>query len=869
MKWNAIVSIIKILVLIYGYFLLPNSLDAQNNCINDNIPPIVSCQSDLNFEVFDSTISNIILAKALNDGSLDNCTPSDELHFAFSENPNDTVYELPNISPRLDITRRRRFLNLFAFDKNGLFSSCRTSIILNYYYSCPLKSDTIAPTFPCDSLGVAFLASDTLKINASYFDGSTYNKCPANYKFSFLPNLDDTIKYITKADLPLLLPIYATDFAGNQSLCQAKIYQLYEYRIHLNYFQDKNFNCELDEGENFMPTSIIADSLKFSYYGQNIQPIPFPRYWIPSNPSFIDRHIEEEGFLDVSSFSNKQGFLDIYSYSDLTDTITNHNFTINFDPNGFQGTFLDFLDSILTNIDFQIKLKDSSIYPFSCDYTFNLSPEDFQKDSIFINFPVYLPQDSCPVMLVDIGTPFVRRCFDNTYTIQYCNYGLETAKNAYIDLSFDKNLELVSSEKDYELLDNQQIRIHLGDVPSAFCDRFQMTFNASCKTPLGATHCIEAKIFPDTLCTPPTADWSGAAIEVTGNCLGDSIQFQIKNVGDGDMLAPTKFIVIEDVILREEGEVQLLAQEAMQFSLPANGAYYRMQAEQVPNYPYPSVPIASIEGCGVDENGNQSFGVINQFPTDDLLLSVSMDCQENRGAYDPNDKQVIPAGTGEQHFTEKNIPLKYKIRFQNTGTDTAFTVIIRDTLSEHLNPTTLSMGSSSHPYDFLLLENKILVVRFQDILLPDSTINEAKSHGFIEFEINQAADLPDGTIIQNQAAIYFDFNEPIITNRVFNTVGIPFSRVIANIPTPEFSDYEVVVMPNPFHNRAIIELKGEAIEGTVSIFNTLGQQIQQLKLQDNRVEFIRNGGESGIYFYQISIAGKQLVASGAMLIQDN
>jgi len=176
-----------------------------------------------------------------------------------------------------------------------------------------------------------------------------------------------------------------------------------------------------------------------------------------------------------------------------------------------------------------------------------------------------------------------------------------------------------------------------------------------------------------------------------------------------------------------------------------------------------------------------------------------MDCQQNRGAFDPNDKQVIPAGTGEQHYTE----------------------------------------------------------------------NEAKSHGFIEFEINQTANLPDGTTIQNQAAIYFDFNEPIITNRVFNTIGIPFSRVIANTSTPQFPDYEVVVMPNPFHNQAIIELKGAPTEGTVSIFNTLGQKVQQLRLQDNRVEFIRNGVESGIYFYQISTTDKQLVASGMMSIVGN
>ena len=42
--------------------------------------------------------------------------------------------------------------------------------------------------------------------------------------------------------------------------------------------------------------------------------------------------------------------------------------------------------------------------------------------------------------------------------------------------------------------------------------------------------------------------------------------------------------------------------------------------------------------------------------------------------------------------------LDYQIRFQNTGSDTAFTVIVVDSLSSHLNPSTIQWGLSSHPY---------------------------------------------------------------------------------------------------------------------------------------------------------------------------
>ena len=104
----------------------------------------------------------------------------------------------------------------------------------------------------------------------------------------------------------------------------------------------------------------------------------------------------------------------------------------------------------------------------------------------------------------------------------------------------------------------------------------------------------------------------------------------------------------------------------------------------------------------------------------------------------------------------------------------------------------------------------------------------------------------------------------------FNTISIPFTRVIANEPTTEFPNYEVVVMPNPFHHQTIIALKGAPMEGTVFIFNALGQKVIHLPLQNNQAELIRNNMmESGVYFYQIANQDKGLISSGAMIIQRN
>ncbi|MEM9824801.1 MAG: T9SS type A sorting domain-containing protein, partial [Bacteroidota bacterium] len=101
---------------------------------------------------------------------------------------------------------------------------------------------------------------------------------------------------------------------------------------------------------------------------------------------------------------------------------------------------------------------------------------------------------------------------------------------------------------------------------------------------------------------------------------------------------------------------------------------------------------------------------------------------------------------------------------QNTGTDTAFNVVIRDAISEYLNPNSIRPGASSHPYTWGIAEDDVLFFNFENIMLPDSNINEPASHGFVKFKIKQELDNLPGTLIENSAGIYFDFNAPVITN---------------------------------------------------------------------------------------------------------
>jgi uncharacterized repeat protein (TIGR01451 family) len=142
--------------------------------------------------------------------------------------------------------------------------------------------------------------------------------------------------------------------------------------------------------------------------------------------------------------------------------------------------------------------------------------------------------------------------------------------------------------------------------------------------------------------------------------------------------------------------------------------------------------------------------------------------QEVRGSWDPNDILCLD-GAKISPFS-LNSPLHYLIRFQNTGTDTAFNVVVMDTLSNKYDWNSFEFIRSSHPCAVKRKGNK-LEFMFANIKLPHQAIDDAGSHGYIVFRIKPKNTLMIGDSLNNKAAIFFDFNLPVITNKVATVVS--------------------------------------------------------------------------------------------------
>ena len=407
----------------------------------------------------------------------------------------------------------------------------------------------------------------------------------------------------------------------------------------------------------------------------------------------------------------------------------------------------------------------------------------------------------CPRINVDLAIPFLRRCFDSNIYVQYCNEGTDPAIDASITVELDEFLIFQSSNPAPTEVDGTTLTYAVGDLDPFACGQIQIRVLTSCDAVLGQSHCVEVVVSPNDPCPTPSDEWNGAIVNVRPVCNDDDEPaFIIENTGFGNMSVPLQYIIVEDgvILMPELVTVDPLAigQEIV-LDLPGNGASYWIQTNQEPLSPGASMPTAFLENCSFDGDGNFSTGFANQFFDGDDLPWYEQRCIANIGAYDPNDKQAIPIGYGSPHYIEPETPIEYTIRFQNTGTDTAFNVYILDEISPLLDPESLRMGASSHEYRASIDSNRTLDIRFDNIMLPDSNIDLAGSQGFVQFTIAPYPDLPLPSLIENRAGIYFDFNEPVITNTVFHTVDTGFVRGPSSIFSPPTPLANITLSPNP------------------------------------------------------------------------
>jgi hypothetical protein len=202
------------------------------------------------------------------------------------------------------------------------------------------------------------------------------------------------------------------------------------------------------------------------------------------------------------------------------------------------------------------------------------------------------------------------------------------------------------------------------------------------------------------------------------------------------------------------------------------------------------------------------------------------------GAIDPNDIAVTPKGAGKERFVDKDQLLTYLIRFQNVGSYYASRIVLENQLSEYLDLSTFTIDAASHPgFTYTVSSTGLLYVKFDNINLPDSTLDEPGSHGFFKYSIRPKKDSRGGSRIENSVLITFDYEDALLSNMVVNTIKFANSgtKALNNLlifPSPAVSEINIIGESSDISDGGIPVLQ------SIQIRSLDGQVVAQISNQD-------------------------------------
>jgi uncharacterized repeat protein (TIGR01451 family) len=205
-------------------------------------------------------------------------------------------------------------------------------------------------------------------------------------------------------------------------------------------------------------------------------------------------------------------------------------------------------------------------------------------------------------------------------------------------------------------------------------------------------------------------------------------------------------------------------------------------------------------------------------------------------AFDPNIKIAYPS-----EIVETNDEIKYYIYFENLGNDTALNVTVVDTFQSLLSIKDAAYLSTYPFYVEPSIGQTTLTWHFENIHLPPRKTDSLHSWGFVSFRVKLNKNAKKGDTIYNKAAIFFDYQKPVITNNA----RVTFKK---NNSIQSEKSKKIILYPNPSKGNFNIEMSSS---GIIEIYNSIGQIVYETYIDRKGAVNIPETLSNGVYIIKV------------------
>lgn len=481
------------------------------------------------------------------------------------------------------------------------------------------------------------------------------------------------------------------------------------------------------------------------------------------------------------------------------------------------------------------------------------------------------PDFDCALLDLDLSIICLVPCSTSTYHLNYHNIGTATAYDPVISFVAGPYITVDWSSEPWLTPQSGGIYdFHLDSVPAGASGWIAIAVTVDCNPNLIDFSVCSGAIHDASQCCLDYDAYGGAQIELAAQCVNnDSIEFQIKNTGAGNMVGDLDYFILQDDIIYAIDNFNLPSQGVEIVRVDATSHTYRLEAEQEPAHPYLPAPAISVEGCGGAVQSEVSVGYSDILENGDQIPSIDFTCTPITEDCSCNQMYGSPLGVGVAHYITAEEQLEYTIRFQNQGSVIGQDLVIIDTLPAELDPMSIIKGEASHNFNFDVYSGGIVKWEMKDINLVPGTPGTMENSGFVKFTVGLKPNLPVGTVVKNQAHIHFDAAQGIATNEVFHTIGERFVDFLIPIGIDDIKNPEhmVSIFPNPFSESTTLEIQGlEASQVYIEIYDMEGRLVQQDVANSKYIiQIHRKGMADGMYTYKV-IADGEFIGTGKLIV---
>jgi len=230
----------------------------------------------------------------------------------------------------------------------------------------------------------------------------------------------------------------------------------------------------------------------------------------------------------------------------------------------------------------------------------------------------------------------------------------------------------------------------------------------------------------------------------------------------------------------------------------------------------------SIEPVVGDETVSDNTFVYNETVVD-FFITNSITCVEG-----PN---ASTSSIGEY--------LHYIINFENIGADTADNIVLRMDIDEtQFDIATLQILNASHDC-YSRISGNVAEFILQNVML------DTGGHGNILLKIKTTENLLQGSVVSNQARMFFDYNFPLETNKsetLFQALSIKNPIV----------DKLISIYPNPVKDFVNIAIKENSTIKSIELYDSQGRLLYIQMVNTTSTELNLAERASGLYFVKIN-----------------